>query len=523
MRNWKDWDLETKRSYLNRLRRIPSAVEIRRFSIEWAQRYLPHYLKDAPSVLHEDICKKFESFHKTRGKKKAIVAPRESAKSTWLTKIYTLYATVHGIEPFIILLADTATQSIQNLLSIRNELEENDRLAVDYPWACGMGEVWNENHIVTKNGVTIKAMGRGSKIRGRTARENRPSLMILDDIENDESVESEKRRKKTLEWVKRAVIPAGNRNTNFIGVGTALHREDWLQMIKRNKLKGWEFDEYKSLIKEPTRKDLWLQWEAIYNDPNNRNRIDSAYDFYLKHKADMDKGAAVLWPSHESLYDLMVLRTCIGDAGFESEKQGNPRSETQTEWPDKYFTDIYFDGPFPKLRTRLITLDPSKGESEEADYSAFIYGGYGYDNCFYIDADFAIRDTSQIVVDGFEIFEDDMDGKIDAWGTEINAFQSLLQENIERVGRERGNLLPTYGIKNTERKAVRIRRLTPYLRQGRIKIRRSKGGEELVDQLMTFPTGRYKDGPDALEMFVRLTKHLLMETSKTEEHTVIAR
>jgi predicted phage terminase large subunit-like protein len=60
-------------------------------------------------------------------------------------------------------------------------------------------------------------------------------------------------------------------------------------------------------------------------------------------------------------------------------------------------------------------------------------------------------------------------------------------------------------LENRVAKLVRIRRLSPYLAARRLRFKRhSPGTQLLVEQLKMFPVGDHDDGPDALEMAIRL-------------------
>ena len=62
-------------------------------------------------------------------------------------------------------------------------------------------------------------------------------------------------------------------------------------------------------------------------------------------------------------------------------------------------------------------------------------------------------------------------------------------------------------IHNSANKLLRIRRLGPYLSQRRLRfLASSPSSHLLVDQLRDFPTGAHDDGPDALEMALRLAE-----------------
>jgi predicted phage terminase large subunit-like protein len=70
--------------------------------------------------------------------------------------------------------------------------------------------------------------------------------------------------------------------------------------------------------------------------------------------------------------------------------------------------------------------------------------------------------------------------------------------------------LPLRTIENYENKVVRIRTLTPFLARGIMRFKGdSPGARLLVDQLRDFPLGDHDDGPDSLEMAVRLLAHLI--------------
>ncbi len=58
-------------------------------------------------------------------------------------------------------------------------------------------------------------------------------------------------------------------------------------------------------------------------------------------------------------------------------------------------------------------------------------------------------------------------------------------------------------------KQVRIRKLSPYITDRRLKFRVTPGCRLLVDQLMDFPAADHDDGPDALEQAFRVLYYLL--------------
>jgi hypothetical protein len=49
-------------------------------------------------------------------------------------------------------------------------------------------------------------------------------LVVFDDVENNDTIPSAVKRERAWRWATREVIPAGPAGTNFLSVGSALHR-----------------------------------------------------------------------------------------------------------------------------------------------------------------------------------------------------------------------------------------------------------------------------------------------------------
>jgi predicted phage terminase large subunit-like protein len=158
---------------------------------------------------------------------------------------------------------------------------------------------------------------------------------------------------------------------------------------------------------------------------------------------------------------------------------------------------------------RALALDPSKGaDSRHGDYSAYALVGIDQHATVYVEADMARRPTPEMVEAGVRIC-DRFDP--DAFGVETNQYQELLKGEFERAFRERHvRLRMPRNIDNQTNKTVRIRKLGPYLSQRRLRfLSKSVSTRMLVDQLRDFPLGAHDDGPDALEMAIRLAETVM--------------
>jgi predicted phage terminase large subunit-like protein len=223
----------------------------------------------------------------------------------------------------------------------------------------------------------------------------------------------------------------------------------------------------------------------------------------------MDAGVILLWPAVENLYTLMQLRVEIGQTAFEREKQGSPVNSQHSEWPEAYFADsIWFDEWPADITVRAVALDPSKGrDAGRGDYSAYVLLGIDRNGVLYVEADMARRPTPQLVADGVAICDR---FRPDAFGVEANQYQELLcNEFVSEFARQGISHTNPAAIHNNTNKAMRIRRLAPHLAQRRLRfLANSPSTRMLVDQLRDFPNAAHDDGPDALEMAIRLADHV---------------
>jgi len=479
--------------------------------MNWAMKHFPEHLFNDPSIFHNWIAKQLTDFHKRRGTNLNVIAPRGNAKSTWITLIYVVLAALEGWETYILIVSDSATQAKLFLEAVKDAIEFSPQLRKSYPSIAGKGSVWNQDRIVLKNGVLIEAFGVKAKIRGRRKGAHRPSLIIIDDPQNDENIESHQQRTKDQSWLTKAVANAGNKRTNIVMVGTSLHRESLVMNASRNA--GWQSHIFKSIIQWPKRMELWKQWESIYCDHSNPDRKAAGLRFYLQNKRAMNDGAQVLWESEESLYELFQLRVKIGYTSFESEKQNNPRKPGTVEFPDEYFGDWIWVAKdnWPEadeFNIKVITVDPSKGKEnvsrkKTGDYSAITMIGRCENKLLWTHADLARRPVIKIVSDTVAHAGWFMP---DAIGVEANQFQELICDELIKQLEEAGlGFIPVIPINNHVNKVVRIRRLGPRLSSRELRfLKGCTGTKLLVEQLEDFPTAAYDDGPDCLEMGCRL-------------------
>ena len=144
----------------------------------------------------------------------AIIAPRECGKSTWWFLILPLWAACNGYKTFIAAFANAGAQAEAHLATMKLELENNALLARDFPLICtpakkrSGGTVADRSGMMrSANGFVFAARGIDASVLGMKVDQRRPELLILDDIEPDESNYSPDMMIKRLSTVTDAIFP----------------------------------------------------------------------------------------------------------------------------------------------------------------------------------------------------------------------------------------------------------------------------------------------------------------------------
>lgn len=181
------------------------------------------------------------------------------------------------------------------------------------------------------------------------------------------------------------------------------------------------------------------------------------------------------------------------------------------EWPGEYFNDsIWYDGQPPATETlcRVMALDPSLGRTDKSDYSAMIFATVLHNGQVWVDADIARRDAPTMASDGLTHYQR---FQPDCWACEVNGFAAL-DSLIAHLATNRKIINLRFArVTQHQNKLARIRLgVGPALASGRIRFRRgSPGCSLLVSQLKDFPVGEHDDGPDALELAIRVADELI--------------
>ena len=149
------------------------------------------------------------------------------------------------------------------------------------------------------SGATIVSRGISSGIRGMKAgpKGKRPSLCLLDDLQDAETANSPEQIRKILDIIRADIMNLGGKGrASIIATATSIAPDDLTQQIEQDK--NWRTIKYPTVISWPTdwtekgEKGLWGEYYHIQDGENADDKPHTeSRAFYEAHRAEMDAGA----------------------------------------------------------------------------------------------------------------------------------------------------------------------------------------------------------------------------------------
>jgi len=360
----------------------------------------------------------------------ALAAPRGHAKSTALTHDFALANLMFRTESYIIVMGASEELAAGHVQEISQELHENEDMKAAFHVKRLLTDTKTEVVGEFSDGSHFRILARGAeqKIRGVIWEGKRPGLIICDDLEDDEQVESKERREKFRKWFFRAAKQA-LRNGGRIRVhGTILHEDSLLARLMKNKM--WEHRLYKA-------------------------------------HAGFDDFSQILWPAQFPELRLRNIREefiAEFDApGYSQEYLNDPYDNSQN-----YFRAQDFLGMKPedheKPKVHMATVDLGISKKDKADPTCIAVGGKDVDNQLHVlDVRQGQWDTYEIIE---EIFSVDERYDIEFWGIENGQIANAILPVLEEEMRARNHYISIEMLQPIGDKAVRARPLQKRMRAG---------------------------------------------------------
>jgi len=303
-----------------------------------------------------------------RGGLKAFAMPRGSGKTT-LCERAAIWAAVYGHRPFIVLIGASKTAAVELLETIKGELEDNELLAADFPEVCvpigtleGIanrckGQLhegertrirWTQDLIIlptiagsAASGVIVKVAGITGRIRGMKYKPAdgpsvRPSLVIIDDPQTDQSADSASQCTRRERVLAGAILGLAGPGKKIAGVMpcTVIAKGDMADRILNRKLHPrWRGTRCKMVNAFPADEKLWEKYAEIREESFAAGGNGSeATDYYRENREAMDAGAEVAWPERYEADEISGIQHAMNrkiddEAAFLAECQNDPQED----------------------------------------------------------------------------------------------------------------------------------------------------------------------------------------------------
>ena len=326
------------------------------FHLKWSDDHLKVIAKIEQAVLEGGLF--------------AMAMPRGSGKTS-LCETACLWALVYGHCEFVALVGSDEEHAAGMLESIKAELENSEILGADFPEVChpirslegihqrASGQLyqrkqthigWTAREIVlptipgsAASGSIIRVAGITGRIRGMKHKRVdgvsvRPSLVLIDDPQTDESARSPSQCANRERILAGAILGLAGPGKKIAGLMTlTVVRPDDLadRILDREKHPQWQGERTKMVYAFPARDALWQRYAEVRAEGLRSDRgIKAATEFYRQHRTAMDEGAVVAWPERFNHDELSALQHAMNlklqnEAAFFAEYQNEPLPEVQ--------------------------------------------------------------------------------------------------------------------------------------------------------------------------------------------------
>ncbi len=475
-------------------------------------------ISDAPHI-HVELCHTLHLVSNVdRTMRLAQSMPRGHAKSLYLSNIFPLHQIVYRKRRFILIVSETESMSRKFIEFIADALRHNEKLISDFGQLVSSGAEDEDRKLKnlkdnvelfeTINGVYVQSASTGKQLRGSRQKQFRPDLVISDDLESSKNTNTPELREKNLDFFNKTLIPIGTpENTAFLYMGTMVHRRGLLPHVLERA--DFHAKNYSAILKEPTdSQELWDEFENIYRDQDNTNRLDDALAFYESHKEEMDADVQTLWQDRFPYYKLMMEKVNIGSKAFASEFLNKPSDDESAIFKESMFVwfdekDLY-DQFGRKLNLEVYGFwDIAVGKNQKSDYNAIITVGKDRRTgvLYVLDAwgkKVPMHEAKKVALQKISEFKHHTFG-VESVSSQFEMYRQL-QLDVTKQGLYHTRVKP---VNPKGKKEVRIGNLEPIFENGAIRMKKHQ--RLLIQQLTEFQNGAdHDDMPDALASCVEM-------------------
>lgn len=301
------------------------------------------------SDLHNQIIEALESDAQLI----CIAAPRGIGKTSLVGLGVAARAILYNLFHYILYVSNSETVAEEQTENLKMELMENEKVRKLYPplqfsdaKQFGIDEKFSKKGWVAWGETMVVPRGSGQQVRGRLFRNNRPDLIIVDDLEDDETIGSEDVRKKRENWFFGSLmncVSNTKRDWKIIYIDTLKHEDSLLAKLL-------ELDRWKSLKL------------SICDDNYKSLAPEFITDEQLTEEVEMHRQAGTMDTFFRERRNIAI---STEDASFRSE---NFRYYNET--------DLEFQETVASQLENMVLYDPAKSTKPQSAWTAIVGVGF---------------------------------------------------------------------------------------------------------------------------------------------------
>lgn len=415
-----------------------------------------------------------------------IQAPRGSAKTSIIGGLFPLHHIMFHKGPKLILLA-SKTQGHASLM-LRTICDVLDyslpfRQVFGY-WGRHSARKWTNTEVVLKDGTYITCKGTGQQVRGIKFGNQRPTLIIIDDPEDESNTKTSEAMENNLKWVLQAVVPSRDAQCGrIVIIGTPLHERCIVKTLEN--ASGWESRVYKYINVDDQGKEysLWPEQkslESLLKDKSDFEEMGKLSWFYREWQCELIGDNDQLFREQDFQYWDGYLTLGEENHTLHITHLNKQKLEKEIKKPVHVFTGV----------------DPASSIRSTADYSTIVSIAIDQDKNRYILPYYRKRVTPLHLATGV----------IDEWKKyrpvrmkiETIGYQEMLREYV-KMESEAQNIYISgleVGEKPRQEKSLRLESLQPFFAQHKMFIKEDQ--YDLISELLLYPRGKHDDLLDGL-------------------------
>ena len=439
---------------------------------------MPNMFSEESPNFHYDITK---ALMDKQSNQVNIIAPRGHAKSSVVAGVYPLFHLMFdkGIK-VIVLVSRTQSHATKLLGTIKDVLDYSKEFRYFFGyWGQHSARKWSNNEIELKDGSIVICKGTGQQLRGIKHGNQRPTLLILDDPEDEINTKTAEAMEFNLRWLLQSGVPSLDPLRGQICViGTPQHQRCLVETLK-------EMDGWKNLEFRPDMEKKIALWEQVWpieklaqkkRELESINRLSVFYREYLcQIVGDEDN---LFRPEDFQWYDGFIQTDQAGLSNLVLTSLNG--EEVEEVRPVNVFTGV----------------DPASSTKKSADYSVIFNIAIDKDNNRFCLPYYRKRATpmqlADAILDNFKLLQSTKT-RIESVG-----YQEMLRQYIKEQSEKLGLFIPGLEVKENPRtsKSFRLESLQPLFANGKVYMKKTM--EELEDELLLYPRGKNDDLLDGL-------------------------